>query len=387
MIFANFPIPKNTKEVKQTAASPQKTETVTLVIAVSKPSELIVIAGKPALETVTGTELSWVSNTDCDLFYAAGDRNYYFLTSGRWFRTSDLRAGKWEAATNSLPPDFKKIPTGHPRAHVLAAVPGTRQAQDAVLMASIPQTAAIDRKTAQAKVEYVGGEPKFQAISGTNLSYATNTPSDVLRVGDSYYLCLDGVWFVASSPKGTWSLADKVPSEIYQIPSESPKHNVTYVTVQQSTPETVVYSYTPGYTGVYVSYGVAMWGTGYYYPPYYGWATIRIQFTGRMATIPMAPAPGTTQSQAPMRGGAVYGPYGDTGAQPLITRLRDDTHGGRQRGGHTERRLREAFTIPIRERGAAGPRCRTGTKAGEAASSDAAIEWRELRRIRTAGAQ
>ncbi len=312
--FRKLPDTEEYKEVKQTAASPQKTETVTLVIAVNKPSEIIVIAGKPVLEAVTGTELSWVSNTDCDLFYAAGDHNYYFLTSGRWFRTSDLRAGKWEAATNSLPPDFKKIPTGHPRAHVLAAVPGTRQAQDAVLMASIPQTAAIDRKTAQAKVEYVGGEPKFQAISGTNLSYATNTPSDVLRVGDSYYLCLDGVWFVASSPKGTWSLADKVPSEIYQIPSESPKHNVTYVTVQQSTPETVVYSYTPGYTGVYVSYGVAMWGTGYYYPPYYGWGYYPYPVYWPYGYYTYgASAWYNPMTGAYARGGAVYGPYGGYG--------------------------------------------------------------------------
>ena len=77
----------------------------------------------------------------------------------------------------------------------------------------------------------------------------------------------------------------------------------------------------------------------------------------------------------------------DTGAQPLITRLRDDTHGGRQRGGHTERRLREASTIPTQERGEVGPLCRTDIKVGEAASLDAAIEWHELRRIRTAGAQ
>ena len=77
----------------------------------------------------------------------------------------------------------------------------------------------------------------------------------------------------------------------------------------------------------------------------------------------------------------------DTGVQPLITPLLDDTHGGRRRGGHTERRLREASTIPIQERGAAGPRRRTGIKPGGVALSDAAIKRRELRLIRTAGAQ
>ena len=55
--------------------------------------------------------------------------------------------------------------------------------------------------------------------------------------------------------------ADKVPDEIYQIPPSSAKHNVTYVNIYESTPDTVTYGYTAGYSGVYVGYGVAMWGT------------------------------------------------------------------------------------------------------------------------------
>src|SRR6185436_1296039 len=108
-------------------------------------------------------------------------KQFYFLTSGRWFRTPDIKSGKWAAATAELPEDFQKIPADHPRAHVLAAVPGTRQAEEAVVAAFIPQTAIIERKSAKAAVTYVG-DPKFEPISGTTISYATNTPNDVFLI-------------------------------------------------------------------------------------------------------------------------------------------------------------------------------------------------------------
>ena len=310
--FGKLPATEQYREIKRTAASPEK-QPPALVLVVDKPTELVVVNGPPSLQEIPGTQLMWVANTECDLFYDQTTRNYYFLTSGRWFRNSELVSGKWTPATSSLPEDFKKIPLQHPRAHVLASVPGTRQAEDAVLAASIPRTATIDRKTAKAEVQYIG-DPKFEPITGTNVSYAVNTPSDVLKVGDSYYLCLQGVWFVSSSATGPWNTADRVPDDIYAIPPESPKHNVTYVNIYESTPDTVVYGYTSGYEGMYVGFGVAMWGTGYYYPPYYGWG-----YYGYPVYWPAAyytygasawynPATG-----AYARGSAVYGPYGGYG--------------------------------------------------------------------------
>jgi hypothetical protein len=310
--FTKLPDTDSYREVKQTAASPQRMATVVLVLVAHKPTELIVIDGPPALKPVPGTQLSWVANTESDLFFDSY-RNYYFLTSGRWFRTSDLQGGKWVAATTSLPDDFKNIPLHHPRAHVLASVPGTRQAEEAVLTASIPKVATIDRKTPKAQVQYIG-DPKFEGIKGTNVSYATNTPNDVLKVGDVYYLCLDGIWLVSTGPNGPWATSDKVPDEIYTIPAESPKHNVTYVSIYDSTPETVTYGYTSGYSGVYVGYGVAMWGTGYYYPPYYGWGYYPYPvywpcaYYTYGASVWYNPATG-----AYARGSAVYGPYGGYG--------------------------------------------------------------------------
>jgi hypothetical protein len=311
--FSKLPATESFTEVKQTAGSPEPPPTVSLVLVVNKPTELVVINGPPDLRPVSGTQLSWVANTECDLFFSTVDRYYYFLTSGRWFRSQQLGGGTWQPATTTLPDDFKKIPTDHPRAHVLAAVPGTSQAEDAMLAASIPQTATIDRKTAKAEVQYIG-DPKFEPIAGTNISYATNTPSDVLKVGDHYYLCLQGVWFVSTSATGPWVTADKVPQEIYNIPPQSPKYNVTYVTVADSTPDTVTYSYMAGYTGVYIGYGVAMWGTGYYYPPYYGWGYYPYPVYWPAAYYTYgASAWYNPATGAYARGSAVYGPYGGYG--------------------------------------------------------------------------
>ena len=66
-------------------------------------------------------------------------------------------------------------------------------------------------------------------------------------------------------------MADSVPTqEIQKIPPSEPVYNVTYVTVYESTPEVVYVGYTPGYMWSYPWYGCPVYGTGYYYPPYWG---------------------------------------------------------------------------------------------------------------------
>ena len=283
------------------------------VIVVNEPAELVVIGGAPELVPIAGTQLSSVTNSESDLFFYGPNRSYYFLTSGRWFRASTLD-GPWHYSSTTLAADFKLIPRDHPRAHVLAAVPGTREAEDAVLLAAIPRTAEVNRSEAKAEVQYVG-TPQFVPIQGTSITYAKNTPSDVLRIGDRYYLCVQGVWFFSTSANGPWQAADKVPEEIYSIPESSPKYNVTYVRIYESTPSTIVVGYTPGYYGAYVSGGVVVWGTGYAYPAYVavGVTAVPVYWGASYYTYGASawynPATGIYA-----RGSAVYGPYGGYGA-------------------------------------------------------------------------
>src|SRR5262249_36544574 len=157
--------------------------------------------------------------------------------SGRWFASTGLD-GPWTYATPDLPADFALIPPSSNAGAVLASVPGTAQAQQALIEAQIPHQATLKRDAAKLTVAYVG-EPDFKPIPGTSVAYAVNTPEQVLEVDGKYYACFQGAWFVAALPKGPWTLAENVPTAIYAIPPSSPVYNVTYVKVYGSTPETV----------------------------------------------------------------------------------------------------------------------------------------------------
>jgi hypothetical protein len=288
------------------------------VFFTNTPAELILFQGEPAYSKIEGTNLSYASNSESDVFQDSKQNEIYFLTSGRWFRAKSLD-GPWSYAGADLPPDFAKIPADHPRSHVVASVPGSQQAEDAVLLAQVPTTAVVNRAEveAKAKVNY-DGEPQFKPIEQTSLQYATNTQDKVIKYGDVYYMCLQGVWFTSTTAEGPWKTADTVPAEIYTIPPSSPVHNVTYVTVANPTTTTVECSHTSGYEGMFLmgtTVGLTVaYGTGYYYPPYYYW--------GPMYPYPIyRPWPVTYGVGAvynPWTGGyyvgrAAYGPYGAVG--------------------------------------------------------------------------
>jgi hypothetical protein len=238
------------------------------VIVSTEPAELVQLKGEAQFSPIEGTRLLYVTNTDGDLFLSMPQQRYYVLLSGRWFSAPALD-GPWEfVAGSALPLDFARIPDGHHKSAVLASVPGTPEAQDAVVAAQVPQTATVDRKKATFTATY-DGEPQFKRIGDTDMSYAVNSPNDILRVGDKYYAVSNGVWFVAGSPTGPWAVADSVPPDIYTIPPSVPVYHVRYVYVYDSTPDFVYVGYTPGYFGAFVWNGVVVYGTGFHYPCWY----------------------------------------------------------------------------------------------------------------------
>jgi hypothetical protein len=250
----------------------QTTAPIPKVFYSTVPAEVILFNGKPVWSKIPQTQLLYASNTDSPFFLHTPTNEYYYLTAGRWFRSKDMQ-GNWTFASADLPEDFAKIPASSPASAVLSSVPGTEEAKDAVLIAQIPTVMEIDPKSAaaQAKVSY-SGDQKFAPIEGTSLYYATNTTDKVIKVGDVYYLCLQGVWFMSPNALGPWTTASSIPKEIYTIPASSPVYNVTYVTQTTTSGGTVESSYTAGYLGAFVV-GVTVGavvcsGTGYYYPPY-----------------------------------------------------------------------------------------------------------------------
>jgi hypothetical protein len=304
--LGKLPADKNWEDVR--SQLPGKPLPAPKVIFSTQPAEIIVFEGRPVYESIPDTRLSYLSNTASEVFFDDQDAKFYFLTSGRWFR-SDRLEGPWSAATQDLPKDFALIPRDHPKAEVLASVPGTPEAADAVLLAEVPRKATIDRKQVSVTVTYEG-TPKFEAIESTKVEYAVNTPYDVFLLNGGYYCCHQAVWFQSTAPTGPWIVCSTVPSEIYTIPSTHPAYPVTYVVVYESTPETVVVGYTAGYTGMYVASGVLMFGIGmavawgspyahyHYGPGYYAYgcgAHYSYHYGGYYA------------------GGRAYGPYGGAG--------------------------------------------------------------------------
>jgi hypothetical protein len=251
------------------SASDGVPEPLPRIIVSTKPAELLLTVGLPEYQPIRGTALDYVADTDSQVFLQREERIIYLLLSGRWFKAASLH-GPWTyVPPHELPADFAKIPANSPQAIALASVPGTRQAELALIAASVPTTATVNRRNATVQVSY-DGEPKFKPIDGTTMSYAINAQLPVVRTGDEFYAVNDGVWFVATNALGPWRVAAEVPEEIYTIPPTSPVYYATFVRVYDADEENVETGYTAGYQGTYEDEGTVVYGTGCDYEPWYG---------------------------------------------------------------------------------------------------------------------
>ncbi len=311
--FKKLPDDGNWTDVKAAIPPAKGDKNAPTVFVSDRPAELIVTDGRPQRRTVGGPGLEYVEDTESDLFRYEG--NYYYLVSGRWFSANVLR-GPWEHV-KELPDVFATIPAEHEKGHVLAAVPNTNEARLAVLEASLPRKATVSRDAGENVSVYFQGEPQFEAIAGTDVERVVNSPNDILKVDNAYYLCDNAVWYVSMYADGPWVVADTIPAVIYTIPASSPSYHVTHVHVYESDSDTVSTGYTSGYIGVYVGYGVPMYGSGWYYPSYYGYYPY-YGYPHYPYYYPYPYSYGASAWYNPNTGmygrsGSVYGPYGGYG--------------------------------------------------------------------------
>ena len=311
--FKKLPADENWNEVRAAMPPAKGDKTPPTIYYSDRPAELIVTDGSPSFRAFGGPGLEYVPNTESDLFRF--EQRYYYLVSGRWFRSGTLR-GPWEHVAE-LPDVFAAIPSDHEKGHVLAAVPNTEEARLAVLEASIPRKATVSRDAGEKVNVFFEGEPHFELIAGTNVERATNSYNDILKVDDEFYLCDNAVWYAAQTTDGPWLVADSIPAAIYTIPASSPSYHVTHVHVYESDDTTVSTGYTSGYLGSYVSFGVVIYGSGHYYPPYYGYHPY-YGYPRYPYYYPYPYSYGASSWYNPNTGmygrsGSVYGPYGGYG--------------------------------------------------------------------------
>lgn len=200
------------------------------------PTELIQTDGPAKMGPVGGTSLMTIENADHAVFVDPSTRTTYVLISGRWF-SAPGQSGPWTyVAGADLPAAFSRISPEDPKASVLISVPGTPQAREAAIAATIPAMAMI--KTSATATASYDGAPQFAPIEGTSLRYAVNSAEPVIQVAPKQnYMVSQGVWFTAPAATGPWTVARTVPDAIYAIPPSSPVHYVTGVRVYGVAPK------------------------------------------------------------------------------------------------------------------------------------------------------
>ena len=257
-------------DASTTTEKPSVTQVKPQLFVVTEQAALIQTQGEPDITPITDTRLFYINNSNNDLFKHGVTNNYFVRFGGRWYTSTTLFRGKWEfVPPDSLPVDFRKIPSNSPRGHVRISVPGTPEAMSAALDNAIPQTAVVIRKTARMQPEF-DGEPIFEAIENTSLSYAINSNTSILKVSDSEYYAVDeAIWFKANDPQGQWSVATETPAEVLKIPPTSPVFNMKFVYIYDFDKDYVWVGYTGGYTGSFLFQGCLFYGTGYRYKPWY----------------------------------------------------------------------------------------------------------------------
>jgi hypothetical protein len=256
-------VPPDTSTEDQAVGAPPR------VLTATEPTELISTDGQPRYAPLVDDELLYVTNTESDVVREVSSQELYVLLAGRWYRAAST-AGPWTFVRgDQLPESFQKVPPDSPKGNILASVAGTDEADDAIADSEIPQTSAIQRDDRSFGVEY-DGPAQFTAIEGTNLQYAVNTDAEVILADGRYYACDQGVWYIADSPDGPWSVSDTRPLGVEDIPPDCPVYDVRYVDIYDTTPSVIYVGYLPGYLGCYPYYGTVVYGTGYRYRSWRG---------------------------------------------------------------------------------------------------------------------
>ncbi|MDA1261861.1 MAG: autotransporter [Planctomycetota bacterium] len=251
-------------------SSPSLSSATPAILVSTTPSEVIVTEGAPKWEALGTSGVEYVTNTGGNIFRLTSTGANYVLISGRWF-TSATFAGPWVyVAPASIPDQFHAIPQDSAKENILASVPGTPQAQEASIANAIPQMARVPKSQKFTAPTIVGGKPVMSKISGTTLQVVQNCTTPIFMITATEWFALkDGVWFTATGVTGPWTVATFVSPEIYSIPASSPYYYVTFVRVYSTQSDYVLMGYTPGYYGAYEEDGVIVYGTGYWYDPYY----------------------------------------------------------------------------------------------------------------------
>jgi hypothetical protein len=186
------------------------------IIVSLEPAVLVPIDGDPVWRPSGVTGVEHVLNSRAPILRY--QNKLYVGRAGKWATSANLESG-WVRA-DTVPGPVSQAMTQ------LVSEQKRPQTQAQGGEPAATKFPVIYVRTKPAELIVVDGEPKFEDIDGTKLSYVINTPADLfLDSGNNWYVLVSGRWFTGPSAKGpwTWVSPDKLPADFSKIPSDGPK--------------------------------------------------------------------------------------------------------------------------------------------------------------------
>ncbi len=210
---------------KLAAAVPVRNDPPRFLFA-TRPALLVYVDGAPRYQPVKDTKLERVINTRV-LLLRKGKGHVLRVFDG-WLAAESLE-GPWTVEKENG--DLKKALADAKASGQVDFLPGGNP-NDAKTLPSLKsgKVPLVFVATEPSELVVTDGEPQFEAIAGTSLSYVKNTTGNMLKdaADQKLYLLVSGRWFRASATNGPWEFvaSDALPLDFAKIPDDNAKENV-----------------------------------------------------------------------------------------------------------------------------------------------------------------
>ncbi|HEY8232732.1 MAG TPA: autotransporter [Vicinamibacteria bacterium] len=210
---------------KLAAAVPVKNDPPRFLFS-TQPAILVYVDGAPVYQPVKDTKLERVINTRV-LLLRKGKDHFVKVFDG-WLAAESLE-GVWSVEKENE--DLKKALADAKASGQVDFLPGGNP-NDAKTLPSLKsgKVPVLFVATAPSELIVTEGEPQYEPIPGTALSYVKNTTGNMFKDGadQKLYLLVSGRWFRSGAKEGPWQhvASDALPADFAKIPDDSAKENV-----------------------------------------------------------------------------------------------------------------------------------------------------------------
>ena len=188
------------------------------IIYTNKPTSLVLLDGEPKIKKDKDLDAERVLNTPTLIFKEGSQWNMY--VGGIWYKSNAITSG-WTAEKSMS----KKVSSINDQIKKQE-----KESNDGKTATEKPEVTDIIVSTIPAEVIQSKGEAVYKNIEGTNLSYVSNSPNNIIKdnATGTIYILIAGRWFKSASFNGPWTFnePDKLPADFSNIPEGSEKDNV-----------------------------------------------------------------------------------------------------------------------------------------------------------------